>query len=60
MACASSGCWSKRARSPPRGQKPWQPIGREVPALRGLRLEQPAQRGEADVEHLAIARSSGR
>ena len=33
---------------------------REVPALRGLRLEQPAQRGKPDLEHLAVARSSGR
>ncbi len=34
--------------------------GREVAGLGRLRLEQPAQRGEADLEHLAVARSNGR
>jgi hypothetical protein len=31
MAWASSGCWSNAAASPPRGQKPWQPIGAKRP-----------------------------
>ena len=47
-------------RSPPRCQKPWQPIGRKCPAGAVWMSQQPAQRLEADLEHLGMWQSSGR
>ena len=52
------GCWSKRARTPPRGHQPSLPIGEKMPPSRRLDGDQPVEDVQADAAQSGVAEAT--